>query len=82
MPFSSFLTRLIVLTTAGYRSGASPIEIGTHGNYWTNPVNYDMTLNSEKVGIQDCVKIIEQFLILKGYITEDEIGKKIKNEKK
>ena len=21
----------------------------THGNYWTNPVNYDMTLNSEKV---------------------------------
>ena len=54
----------------------------THGNYWTNPVNYDMTLNSEKVGIQDCVKIIEQFLILKGYITEDEIGKKVKNEKK
>jgi hypothetical protein len=54
----------------------------THGNYWTNPVNYDMTLNSEKVGIQDCVKIIEQFLILKGYVTEDEIGKKVKNEKK
>ena len=22
----------------------------THGNYWTNPVNYDMTLNSERVG--------------------------------
>ena len=54
----------------------------THGNYWTNPVNYDMTLNSEKVGIQDCVKIIEQFLILKGYITEDEIGKKTKGDKK
>lgn len=54
----------------------------THGNYWTNPVNYDMTLNSEKVGIKDCVKIIEQFLILKGYITEDEIGQKTKNEKK
>lgn len=41
-----------------------------------------MTLNSEKVGIKDCVKIIEQFLILKGYITEDEIGQKTKNEKK
>ena len=54
----------------------------THGNYWTHPVNYDMTLNSEKVGIKDCVKIIEQFLILKGYITEDEIGQKTKNEKK
>ena len=40
----------------------------THGNYWTNPVNYDMTLNSERVGIDDCVKIIEQYLELKGYI--------------
>lgn len=47
----------------------------THGNYWTNPVNYDMTLNSERVGIQDCVKIIEQYLILKGFITEDYLNK-------
>ena len=38
----------------------------THGNYWTNPVNYDMTLNSERVGIDDCVRIIEQYLELKG----------------
>lgn len=34
----------------------------THGNYWTNPVNYDMTLNSEKVGIDNCVEIIKQYL--------------------
>jgi hypothetical protein len=54
----------------------------THGNYWTNPVNYDMTLNSEKVGIQDCVKIIEDFLVLKGYITKDEIGQKTGKDKK
>ena len=54
----------------------------THGNYWTNPVNYDMTLNSEKVGIQDCVKIIEDFLVLKGYITRDEIGQKTGKDKK
>lgn len=40
----------------------------TKGNYWTNPVNYDMTLNSEKVGIEDCVKIIKQYLIIKGFI--------------
>lgn len=40
----------------------------TKGNYWTNPVNYDMTLNSEKVGIEDCVKIIKQYLIIKGYV--------------
>ena len=41
----------------------------THGNYWTNPVNYDMTLNSEKAGVYNCVKIIEQYLIIKGLIT-------------
>ncbi len=40
----------------------------THGNYWTNPVNYDMTLNSEKVGIEDCVKIIKEYLKIKGFI--------------
>ena len=44
----------------------------THGNYWTNPVNYDMTLNSEKVGIHDCVRLIEQYLLIKEFIdTED-----------
>ena len=30
----------------------------TGGNYWTNPVNYDMTLNSAKVGKENCVKVI------------------------
>lgn len=45
----------------------------THGNYWTNPVNYDMTLNSEKVGIADSVKLIEQYLMIKGFITPDDI---------
>ena len=29
----------------------------TQGNYWTNPVNYDMTLNSARVGIDDCVRV-------------------------
>ena len=48
----------------------------THGNYWTNPVNYDMTLNSERVGIETCVKLIEQYLIIRGFITEDDIGAK------
>ena len=40
----------------------------TKGNYWTNPVNYDMTLNSEKVGIEDSVKLIKQYLRIKGLI--------------
>ncbi len=40
----------------------------THGNYWTNPINYDMTLNSEKVGIDNCVAIIKDYLKIKGLI--------------
>ena len=45
----------------------------THGNYWTNPVNYDLTLNSDRVGVENCVKTIEQYLIIKGLITADMI---------
>lgn len=37
----------------------------TNGNYWTNPVNYDMTLNSEKVGVDNCVKVIRNYLEIK-----------------
>lgn len=40
----------------------------THGNYWTNPVNYDMTLNSEKVGVDNCVTVIKEYLKIKGLI--------------
>ena len=45
----------------------------TRGNYWTNPVNYDLTLNSEKIGVTNCVKVIEEYLIIKGLITADMI---------
>lgn len=31
----------------------------THGNYWTNPVNYDITLNSARLGIDGCVNMIK-----------------------
>lgn len=37
----------------------------TGGNYWTNPVNYDLTLNSERVGFENCVKVIEQYIGIK-----------------
>lgn len=40
----------------------------THGNYWTNPVNYDMTLNSEKVGVENCVELIKAYLKIKNFI--------------
>lgn len=43
-------------------------EYYTHGNYWTNPINYDMTLNSEKVGIDNCVALIKDYLKIKGLI--------------
>jgi cytidylate kinase len=34
----------------------------TKGNYWTNPVNYDLTLNSERLGIDRCVELVEYTL--------------------
>ena len=34
----------------------------TKGNYWTNPVNYDMTLNSAKVGKENCVEVIVNYV--------------------
>ncbi len=40
----------------------------THGNYWTNPINYDMTLNSERVGIDECVELIKAYMRIKGLI--------------
>lgn len=45
----------------------------TGGNYWTNPVNYDLTLNSERVGVENCVKTLEQYLMIRGFITKDDI---------
>lgn len=43
-------------------------EYYTGGNYWTNPVNYDLTLNSEKVGIEGCVEMVKHLLTVKGLI--------------
>lgn len=43
-------------------------EYYTHGNYWTNPVNYDITINSARVGIDDSVKLIKEYLKIKGFV--------------
>lgn len=32
------------------------------GNYWTNPVNYDLTLNVERVGKDNCVRLIKNYV--------------------
>ena len=37
----------------------------TEGNYWTNPVNYDLTINSKRVGIDNCVTLIKDYLKIK-----------------
>ena len=37
----------------------------TQGGYWTNPVNYDMTLNSARVGRDKCVEVILRYLKFK-----------------
>lgn len=44
---------------------AAYYEHYTGGNYWTNPVNYDLTLNSERVGMENCVNIILDYLKMK-----------------
>ena len=71
MKVSADVAAATIENTDKYR--ADYYKYYTHGNYWTNPVNYDMTLNSEKVGIERCVKVIEEYIILKGLITRNEI---------
>lgn len=50
----------IISQTDKYR--ADYYRFYTKGGEWTNPINYDMTLNSDKLGIQGCVTIIQQLL--------------------
>ena len=52
-----------ITKTDQYR--AAYYEHYTGGNYWTNPVNYDLTLNSKRVGIDNCVKLIKEYLKIK-----------------
>jgi hypothetical protein len=40
----------------------------TQGNYWTNPINYDLTINSERAGIEGSVALIKEYLKIKGLI--------------
>lgn len=47
----------LISETDKYR--AEYYEFYTHGNYWTNPVNYDITLNSARLGEDACVELIK-----------------------
>ena len=71
MKVSADVAAATIENTDKYR--ADYYKYYTKENYWTNPVNYDMTLNSEKVGIAGCVKMIEEYLVMKGLITREQI---------
>ena len=71
MKVSADVAAATIENTDKYR--ADYYKYYTKGNYWTNPVNYDMTLNSEKVGLAGCVKMIEEYLVMKGLITREQI---------
>ena len=47
----------LISETDKYR--ADYYEFYTGGNYWTNPVNYDITLNSARLGEDICVELIK-----------------------
>lgn len=55
-----------IVSTDKYR--ADYYAYYTKGNYWTNPVNYDLTINSEKVGIEESVALIKEYLKIKELI--------------
>ncbi len=53
----------LIAKTDKYR--ADYYKYYTKGNYWTNPVNYDMTLNSGRIGRDRCVDVIENYVKVK-----------------
>lgn len=53
----------LIETTDKYRSDY--YKYYTHGKKWTDPANYDLTLNSARIGRDACVGVIENALKLK-----------------
>ena len=43
----------------------------TGGKDWRSPVNYDMMLNTGKMGVEGCVDMIRYYLDKKGYLGEE-----------
>lgn len=37
----------------------------TSGKDWTNPTNYDLVLNSDRIGRENCVKVIKEYINIK-----------------
>lgn len=53
----------MIETTDKYR--AEYYNFYSGGNYWTNPVNYDLTLNSARVGRDRCADVIISYMRLR-----------------
>ncbi len=56
----------LISSTDKYR--AEYYKFYTNGGDWTNPVNYDFTLNSARVGHEECIQIIKDYLKMKHFI--------------
>ena len=63
MEISEAEANRLITKTDKYRADYYKYYSG--GNYWTNPVNYDMTLNSERVGQDNCIEIIKQYVAMR-----------------
>lgn len=63
MMISSRKANELIEKTDKYR--AEYYKYYTGGNSWTNPVNYDLTLNSERVTIDNCVQLIKDYIKIK-----------------
>lgn len=50
----------LIKTTDAYR--ANYYRYYTRGRDWTNPINYDMTLNSGRVSRKHCVEVIKNYV--------------------
>jgi cytidylate kinase len=53
----------LITETDRYR--AAYFRYYTRGRVWTDPVLYDMTLNSERIGIVKCAQLIKEFIKVK-----------------
>lgn len=53
----------LIETTDKYRADYYKFYSG--GNYWTNPINYDATLNSARIGREKCADVIIKTMKIK-----------------
>ena len=49
----------LIIKTDKYR--ADYYNYYTGGHEWTNPINYDLTLNSDRIGRDECVNLLNWY---------------------